>query len=396
MVDAAWRLDDVDMTCRRQRAPFAGVSASGRLPDDHGDRALVRWHAMVGVSRRRVRIGAGALAAVLVASSCNGSDAAPASTTAASTPPTDTSSPSTVDETPSTTTAGQATTPTTSDTSTPDTTTAATSSTSVPDTVTTVALTAEAAVAVTTWQSVVSAAAAGESLGAAASQRAADSFEALERFIGGALTFHTTAAVQPDGIAIEECLLSPASETGALLLRGAVSSDGSVVESVDFEDAFQGCIPVDVNEAVLAVYAEYSDAFVEFVTPPNPEDPRLDDYVAEPYRSFLGELLTALRADGEEVRGVPERQALVVRFSSADRVLVGDCQVLPPEYGVYVVATGERTDAISPILEGRTDYTETTMSLVGDRWFVSDVAVEADSPCEDVESRAVAVVGVAR
>ncbi len=364
---------DGSWTWMIRRDPSAGRVQSVRS----GERMALRVAVFTGL-------------AAIVMSSCSGDDASSAITTPDDTVVTSTGEP--LSSTSSSTRPGSTTTSSTRTSSPDPSTSASDSSTSVPPTTLPREI-GEVGEAVTTWQAAVTAAAGTGALDAVASPAVVEAFGAIERFIAEPLVFHTTASPQPGGgIAIEECLLTPVSETGALLLRGEVSNDGSRVETLDFEDAFTGCVPADTNEAVLTAYAEYSDAFVEFASPPNPDDPRLDQMVTGSYRDFLGELLTSLRDDGEEYRGDPRRRAFVVRYLGTDRALVGDCQSIPIDFGAYEIGTDRRTDGYPPVEIGQTDYVETTMVFVDRRWMVSEVAGEVNSPSDDVSSRAVTVV----
>ena len=351
---------------------------------------------IVGDRARGGRLTMITVAMLVVVSSCNGDDASPTSTTPAgsadSTPTSQPSSPSTVSSVDTSPTTVSTPPTSVSSSSVPGETTPPTDPVPTSQPPTTVA--GDFAEAIAVWQAAVTAAAGSGDVAAAASPAAVDAFTALERFLGEPLVFHTTASAGPDGlVAIEECLLTPASETGALLLRGEVAGDGGRVESLDFEDAFGGCVPADVNEAVLAAYAEYSDAFVEFASPPNPDDPRLDQMVSGSYRQFLHDLLVQLQDDGEEFRGDPPRDAYVVRYLAPDRLLIGDCQAIPMDFGTFIAGTDQRTDGYPQPEVGQTDYLETTMELIEGRWMVSSVAEEISSPCEDLAtSRAVTVV----
>ena len=102
--------------------------------------------------------------------------------------------------------------------------------------------------------------------------------------------------------------------------------------------------------------------------------------------------------DGQlEFRGFEETQLnpTVFFFNSPTEVIVGDCQLIGPEYGVYEIATGERTDDEPPVTPGRRDAASSTMLLEDGRWKIEDTQIESDFACEfDSAGIAVPVIDV--
>lgn len=253
----------------------------------------------------------------------------------------------------------------------------------------------EPTAALQAWQQTLTTASAGGDLTALASPVAASTLASLAEFIPSPLTFSTTATAAPDGtVAIEECVLPAGGEAGALLVRGVVTADG-VVDGIDIADAFEGCVPAAVNTAVLAAYEDFWNAFTEFTRPPDPASVRLAGTTNGEYFTILRDLMARFAAEGKEFRGRPQTRPEVEAYLAVDRIRIGDCQVMPADFGVYATATGQRTTDWPAIREGQTDYRSVTMVLVDGTWKVDGVLDETDSPCQYPSPRAAIVSGAA-
>jgi hypothetical protein len=246
--------------------------------------------------------------------------------------------------------------------------------------------------AVAVWQQALTAAlGGGGDVATLASPDAGDALASLTAFGSAPLTFFTLPTANADGsVAIEECVLATGSETGAFLLRAVVTD---VVVSVDVDDAIAGCVPAEVNTAVLNAYRDFWAAFDTFTRPPDPASPLLTEVMASDYLEAIQAFVERLSDEGKEFRGSFESRPEVEAYQSATRVTIGDCQVMSADFGVFVVGTDERTEDWPTPREGQTDFRSVTMDLIDGTWKVVGLTDETDSPCPYPSPRAVGVVG---
>ncbi len=344
---------------------------------------------LVPMTRHRVIV----LAGVLAVTACSGDDPA-ASTTLA--PPLSATAPAST---------APATTSIPSDATTTSTTTSATSPPSTPPSTPppTTQPATDTAAAIATWQSAW-AIATGNAAGDLAAITAPDVAERLTLILEGsnpAITHHTFAAANPDGtIAIEECLeISPAvSAYDTAWFHGTVTTagDGTArVTTFETVDMLNGCVPADVNAAAITAYEAYWDALVVAGSPPDPAHPDLLATTTGAQLDVWTGLLAQFRDAGQELRGRGTTSPFVSEFSP-EQVTVLDCQATDPTYGVYITATGERTDIVPPIVPDQRDAITATVIPVDGAWKVAGQNGRDDFGCDPADrSLSIPVVGLA-
>ena len=318
-----------------------------------------------GTARRGTALIA---ALVLLVSACSGSNGADSSVPPPTSEPTDTST-STAEPT---ATSAPTTAPTTTSTTEPP-----------PDE------SAFAAVWEEAWRIAADPNSTEADLANVASQDVAARLKALiqgsaERMI---TNYAVVSAPGADGfVEINDCVLSqpPFAGGAAGWYSGRVGpGDDGTIRIVELQAvAPAGCVPAELADAAIADYEDYWDAAVEYWVPADPSSPRIaETTTGVHYDTILG-LVTEHAANGWELRGRPETHPEVFEFRSPTELVIGDCQLVDPERGVYVTATGERIDLIPPIVEGQRDARSAVMLFEDGRWKVSDRQGQENFDCE--------------
>ena len=205
---------------------------------------------------------------------------------------------------------------------------------------------------------------------------------------GREIEFFPALTEQGDGTwAIDDCLvMSPGISVGISnwLVGAAEPADDSPtgwrisgIQVINLDP----CVPRSIADAAIAGYEAYNDAQAVFYDPPDPENPLVEETTTGSHQLFVLDLIDDLASNGQVLRG---RAATVPEFSAIDsleEVVIIDCQEVDLDFGVYVEATGERTDRITAIDDGELDLVEATMQLEGGTWKVSDYTVEGDVAC---------------
>lgn len=185
---------------------------------------------------------------------------------------------------------------------------------------------------------------------------------------------------------VEDCafLTPPQAETAANFFRGTGSVDDAGIFRFDtFEVVSRtGCIPAELNEAVLRDYADYWDGLNEISNPPDPDSPRLAEIAAGGHLQNLRRLTSDDAANGRYYRDEPTLHPEVSEWRTLSTVVVLDCQGTDPAYGAYDQGTDQRLEIDPPAKPGQRDLREITMVLEGGRWKVVDRQGSTDTTCE--------------
>lgn len=184
---------------------------------------------------------------------------------------------------------------------------------------------------------------------------------------------------------VEDCafLTPPQAETAANFFRGTGAVDDTgVFRFHTFEVVSRtGCIPAELNEAVLRDYADYwARSAVSNGSPPLLDTIR-EIATGEHLSSSLA-LLQQLERDGQYLREEPVIHPEVIEWRSRETIVVLDCQGLDPESGIFDEVTGERTPNSFRVQPGDRGLREVTMQFEDGRWKVADRQGNAGVECE--------------
>lgn len=184
---------------------------------------------------------------------------------------------------------------------------------------------------------------------------------------------------------VEDCafLTPPQAETAANFFRATGSVDDAGIFRFDtFEVVSRtGCIPAELNEAVLRDYADYwARSAVSNGSPPLLDT--IGEIATGDHLSASLALLQQLERDGQFLREEPVVHPEVIEWRSRERIVVLDCQELDPESGIFDEATGERTANSFRVQPGDRGLREVTMQFQDGRWKVADRQGSAGVECE--------------
>ncbi|MCH8899434.1 MAG: hypothetical protein IH942_02935 [Acidobacteria bacterium] len=192
----------------------------------------------------------------------------------------------------------------------------------------------------------------------------------------------------PDGsVEVNDCLtIDPRlpETTGDFWYRGSAAFDGDgTPRFASLKEMSHGCVPAELATPAIAAYEDYWDAQMEFLNPVDADHPRLFETTTGDLLAEFLRTLPPLEAEGIEVRGRPETHPWILSYNSPTEILIADCQLVHPEDGAYVIATGERRDdLIPPIVDGQRDQLRASVWFVDGRWKVGAVSGELDFGCE--------------
>ncbi len=164
------------------------------------------------------------------------------------------------------------------------------------------------------------------------------------------------------------------------------SDERWVVEELAVVSA-AGCVPTGIAEAAIEAYEGYWDDRALMSNPADPDAPWIEARTTGEHLNVM----TALYADWQErglyFEGRPETHPEIVEVLPDWSVVILDCMVVPPEWGVYDIETGERTDDAEPVgEEGRIDLRSAQMSNdmadATGTWRVETLAGEVNASCE--------------
>jgi hypothetical protein len=141
------------------------------------------------------------------------------------------------------------------------------------------------------------------------------------------------------------------------------------------------CVPRSIAQAAIDGYEAYWDARVTFYDPPDRNSPLIDQTTTGGHKDFVLGLIDDFASNGQTLRGRPGTEPGISEFTSPTELTIIDCQDVDPDYGVYVAATGERTDRIAPISDGELDLSQATLRLEGGTWKVSELLGSGDVQC---------------
>jgi len=202
------------------------------------------------------------------------------------------------------------------------------------------------------------------------------------------IEFYPALTAQDDGsYAIDDCLVMNRGITAGVSnwFVGAAepsedSPTGYVVTEISVIN-LDPCVPRSIADAAIEGYEAYWDAFDTIFDPSQSDSGLLGETTTNPYREFAAGLVEQFERDGQVLRGRPETAPEFFEISSVSDLVIIDCQRTNPGLGVYVEATGERTDLVPPISDGQTDVSEATMKLEGGTWKVADLQAVVDTAC---------------
>ncbi len=148
----------------------------------------------------------------------------------------------------------------------------------------------------------------------------------------------TVTAWDDDRATVEDCVLLVPSFTEAVgvwyqadLVR---TGEGWIVDALRIFET-DGCVPAVLAEAAIVGYRAYYEAEAEFWDPPDPENPQIEEVLAEPQKSFIVGLLQEHQSRGVALRGQPTVHPEVIEVRSPTEVVILSCSEPDPEYGLY-------------------------------------------------------------
>lgn len=141
------------------------------------------------------------------------------------------------------------------------------------------------------------------------------------------------------------------------------------------------CVPRSIADAAIDGYQDFWDSFDTIFDPATSDPELLAETTTGGYRSFATGLIDDFRRDGQILRGQPTTAPEFFEIASVTELVIVDCQDVNPELGVYVAATGERTDIVPPIEEGELDLQQATMVVEGGIWKIEDLQGAGDVEC---------------
>lgn len=200
-----------------------------------------------------------------------------------------------------------------------------------------------------------------------------------------AFNLYPSSTVNADGsVTLEDCVLAepslPGGNVGLHLQADAEQlADGWVITQTSVVSR-EGCIPQTLAAQALAVYEAYWDAHVLMWNPADPDHPSLRDVAAGTHLERMTTLLGEF--EGFEFRGRPETHPEVVTYGAIDEIVIADCQLTDPQWGIYDVATGARTTDVEPTFDGRRDGRVVTMGRIDGFWRVISRQGSENIDCE--------------
>jgi hypothetical protein len=142
-----------------------------------------------------------------------------------------------------------------------------------------------------------------------------------------------------------------------------------------------GCVPANLNQAVLDAYQNYWDQTKQYWNPPQPDHPALEQTQTDPHLEHERGLLEQFAADGWHLIDDPVHHPEVFLIGDSTFVRISDCQDPDLDGGVFD-AGGNRQPGIPERVEGQRDLIEATLVLVDGAWKISDIQGAADRDCE--------------
>ena len=201
----------------------------------------------------------------------------------------------------------------------------------------------------------------------------------------------SVTAIQDDTASLSACTLisrPPTGVPGTLYDVSMVkaSDERWVVGELAVASA-AGCVPTELAEAAVEAYEGYWDDRALLSNPADPDAPWLEERTTGEHLNVMTALYTDWQERGLYFEGRPETHPEIVEVLPDWAVVILDCMVVPPEWGVYDIESGERTDDAEPVgEEGRIDLRSAQMSNdeadATGTWRVETLAGEVDASCE--------------
>lgn len=200
------------------------------------------------------------------------------------------------------------------------------------------------------------------------------------------LALHPTVVSLEDGEAvIEDCVLLVPSFTQAtgVWYEARITDDGSGWKVTDLDiTTIEGCVPEVMAEAAIDAYNGYYDAREIFWDPPDPDHPLIAQFLADPQRAFIVDLLGEYREVNAALRGRPITHPEVIEVRGLSELVVLSCLEPDIEYGLFDIETGERLPDEPAVREGQLDLESAVMVFEEGDWKVSDLQGQVDFECD--------------
>jgi hypothetical protein len=265
-------------------------------------------------------------------------------------------------------------------------TTAATATTPTP-----MPISADETAAVAQWRTVW--AAASGAPGAEDAALAAVSDPALVRravgFASGRrATNSPTATVESDGvISIADCaIIQPQiTATPTVGFTGRVERQGTswiVTALAPRNGQLQPCVPFLIAKPAIAGYDRYWKERPTYWDPADPTSPLISETTTGKREQAIREQLRTDQQQNRAFRGRPETHPEVIQVHSDTEVVILDCQLQDPGWGIYDRASGELTGESAPVPPGRRDQRSAVMTLDRGAWKVADLQAREGVACD--------------
>jgi hypothetical protein len=204
-----------------------------------------------------------------------------------------------------------------------------------------------------------------------------------------AVTSSPTPTTQTDGrIAITDCtFVAPTLSASATIgFVGAVARDPGgtwrVTEFAPRNAQLQPCAPEEMVEDSIDGYRSYWDKRPLYWDPADPTSPLIDETAVDKRLASIREQLSADKAANRAFRGRPTLHPEVIEVHSSTELVILDCQLQDPGWGVYDRSTGELTGESTPVAPGRRDLRSTVMRVSNGRWKVADIQGREGATCD--------------
>jgi hypothetical protein len=193
----------------------------------------------------------------------------------------------------------------------------------------------------------------------------------------------TVSARSEGGLAIEDCvvLVPRLGEQPTVGFTGTFQ-DGHITELQPRDGRLQPCVPKQIGDASIQGYQDYWSKRSQYSDPADPLSPLIAETTTGKRRDNLVQQLQADQQRNQALRGMPETHPEVIEVRSSTEVVVLDCQLQDPSWGVYDRGTGALTGERPIVTPNRRDVWSAVMRLEDGRWKVEDLQGREGVSCE--------------
>ena len=198
------------------------------------------------------------------------------------------------------------------------------------------------------------------------------------RLPGTAPTFPVTTE-QPDGtVAISDCVVPTPFilENSGSWWTGTAAPGADGVWRVTAANLHvpEPCVPATLAKAAIDKYTSYWDAQHQWWNPPDSSNALLGQYLVSPQLERTMDVLTNYASKNAVLKGSPQLHPEISQVRSATEVVVRDCQVWDPSFGIFDRTSGARIAGIDQLDPNQPRYLATPrLVLRGDGWRIAEL-----------------------